>query len=123
MKVFVASGPGEKKRSDDFSWTVNGELVSLPLDTCDCPDCGCERAVAGLGSSKGTTTFAVLDNPELDAAGYVRAFSDAMKRQGWLKEDGDDGWLAEWAGEHLRLATGFSPGQVLEIDGHRIRAR
>ena len=69
MKVFVASGPGEKKRLDDFSCTVDGELVSLPLDGCDCVDCGCERAVAGLGSSKGTTTFAVLDKPELDAAG------------------------------------------------------
>jgi hypothetical protein len=47
MEVFVASGPGAKKRRDDFSWTVDGELVSLPLDTCDCADCGCERAVTG----------------------------------------------------------------------------
>lgn len=123
MKVFVASGPGAKKRSDDFSWTVDGELVSLPLDTCDCADCGCERAVAGLASSKGTTTFAVIDHPELDAAGYVRAFSDARKRQGRLKDGDDDGWLAEWAGEHLRLAAGFSPGQVLEIKAGRVCAR
>lgn len=123
MKVFVACRPGAKKRPDDFSWTVDGELVSLPLDTCDCPDCGCERAVAGLGSSKATTTFAVIDHPDLDAASYADAFSDAMRRQGWLKEAGDDGWVADWVGEHVRLAAGFAPGQVLEIDRHEIRAR
>ena len=123
MKVFVAASSGAKKRSDDFNWTVDGQLVSLPLDVSDCPDCGCERAVAGLASSKGTTTFAVIDHPVLDTAGYVRAFSDARKRQGWLKEGDDDGWLAEWAGEHLRLAAGFSPGQVLEIKAGRVYAR
>lgn len=123
MKIFVAVGPDNKKRPDDFSWTVDGELVSLPLDTCCCPDCGCERAVAGLASSKATTTFEVIDHPELDAAGYVGAFSDAMKRQGWLQEGDDDCWVAEWAGEHLRLAAGFSPGQVLEIRDGRIRSR
>jgi len=123
MKVFVAAGPDQKKRPNDFSWTVDGELVSLPAATCSCPDCGCERAVAGLASSKATTTFGVIDHPELDAASYVAAFSDAMKRQGWLKEGDDDGWLAEWAGEHLRLATGFSPGQVLEIRDGRVSAR
>jgi hypothetical protein len=123
MKVFVAMGPGEKKRPDDFSWTVDGELVSLPLDTCSCPDCGCERAVAGLASSKGTTTFGVLDHPALDAAGYVGAFSDAVKRQGWRQHGDDDGWVAEWAGEHLRLATAFSPGQVLEMRDGKIQRR
>ena len=117
------SRAGANKRSNDFNWTVDGELVSLPLGVCDCPDCGCERAVAGLASSKGTTTFTVIDNPELDAAGYVRAFSDGWKRQGWLKEGDDDGWVAEWAGEHLRLASGFPPGQVLEIKAGQINAR
>jgi hypothetical protein len=123
MKVFVAAGPGSKKRPDDFNWTVDGELVRLPLVTCDCPDCGCERAVAGLASSKATTTFSVIDNPELDAADYAGAFSDALKRQGLVRDGDDDSWLGEWVGEHLRLATEFSPGQILEVRAGRVRAR
>jgi hypothetical protein len=123
MKVFVAARPGAKKRPDDFNWTVDGELVRLAFDRCDCPDCGCERAVAGLASAKATTTFAVIDNPELDAAGYVKAFVDAVDRQGFLVDEDDAGWATELAGEHLRLAEAFSPGQVLEIRGGRIRAR
>jgi len=35
MKISVAAGPGTKKRSDDYNWTVEGELVRLPLDRCD----------------------------------------------------------------------------------------
>ncbi|MGA9595535.1 MAG: hypothetical protein WBV06_05240 [Acidimicrobiia bacterium] len=123
MKVFVAAGPGAKKRSDDFSWTVDGELVRLPFDRCDCPDCGCDRAMAGLASSKATTTFAVIDNPGLDTRSYVGVFRDAIRRQGFLGDDDDDGWVAELAGEQLRLAAGFTPGQVLEIRDGRIRAR
>lgn len=123
MKVFVAARPGPTERPDDFSGTVDGELVRLAFDRCDCPDCGCDRAVAGLASSKATTTFTVIDNPELDTAGYVGALLDAIKRQGFLAEDGDDSWVVELAGEQLRLAEEFTPGQVLEIRGGTIRAR
>jgi len=123
MKVFVAAGPGTKKRSDDFNWTVDGELVRLPFGRCDCPDCGCERAMAGLASSKATTTFAVVDNPELDAETYDRAFIEAVVRQGFLAEGDDAGWIAEIADEHLRLASQFNPGQLLEIRRGRVHAR
>ncbi len=123
MKVFVAAGPGAKQRADDFNWTVDGELVRLPFDRCDCPDCGCERAMAGLASSKATSTFAVIDNPALDTDTYVRAFTDAVVRQGFLDEGDDDFWVADLAGEHLRLAAQFSPGQVLQIKAGKVCAR
>jgi hypothetical protein len=123
MKVFVAAGPGAKKRPDDFSWTVDGELVRLAFDHCDCPDCGCDRSVAGLASSKATTTFTVIDNPELDTARYVEALRDAIGRQGFLADDDEDDWVEELAGEQLRLAAAFTPGRVLEISRGRTRAR
>ncbi|MCP4305013.1 MAG: hypothetical protein GY926_12295 [bacterium] len=122
MKVLVAAGPGSTQRPDDFNWTVDGELVSLPIDTCDCPDCGCERAVAGLASCKATTTFTVVDNPILDADDYVAAFSDALKRQGWVQR-GDEAVAAQWARKHLRHAARFSPGQTLEVRNGEVRAR
>jgi hypothetical protein len=123
MKVFVAARPGATEQPDDFNWTVEGELVRLAFDQCDCPDCGCERAVAGLASSKATSTFTVIDNPGLDPAAYVRVFADAVKRQGFVVDEDDEGWVVDLAREHLRLASGFTPGQVLEIRDGRIRVR
>lgn len=47
MKVLVAS-PTTDARPDDFSWTLDGELLHLPAIECSSVDrCGCERSFAG----------------------------------------------------------------------------
>ena len=40
MRVLVATSHTQGERPDDYCWTIEGELVRLPLLECDCPDCG-----------------------------------------------------------------------------------
>lgn len=54
MKVFVATEPIDEDR--EFSFTIPGELVHLPPLICDCPHCGCDRAMAGFVSHMATTS-------------------------------------------------------------------
>lgn len=124
MKVFVATAQGQGTGAGDFSWTVEGELVRFPGLTCDCPDCGCDRAMAGLASSKATTTFTVENRPELDQDSYREAFVDALVREGWI-EDGRavDRDIQLWIDEHLELAAQFSVGEILEVQDGIIRLR
>lgn len=65
MKVLAATITGQT-RSNDFSWTVPGELA-IPGYVCDTDrrfpnrGCGCGRAFTGLDSRKSTTTAEVVD--------------------------------------------------------------
>lgn len=124
MKVFVATAQGQGTGAGDFSWTIEGELVRLPGLTCDCPDCGCDRAMAGLASSKATTTFTVVDRPELDQDAYRAVFRDALAREGWINDSQvDDDGIDDWIDEHLALARQFPVGEVLEVAGGVVHIR
>lgn len=122
MKVFVATARGQGARASDFCWTVEGELVMV-LFQCDRDGdeidgcCGCRRALAGLSSSRATTTFAVADLP-LAWDDYVTAISDSLKRGGWLGLDSDS-----MARELVDAAADFPVGEVLERRGDYIRPR
>ncbi len=125
MNVFVASTPDEAKRSDDFSYTVAGELVWGGFAVCDCPDCGCERSMAGMASSKGTTTFKVRFDPDMTRDLYRQAFRDNATREGWI-EPTNPVELAEIdaiADEHRDLAAQFEPGTELRRVKDRLRLR
>lgn len=125
MKVLVAAAAREGHRASDFTWTVEGELVRLPGAVCDCPDCGCDRSMAGLASSKATTVFRVLDHPTMTSEHYRQAFCDALIREGWIRE-GDDVAAAEvreWADQHLTEAARWPDGTLLELTSAGIRQR
>lgn len=115
MNVFVASTPGGTRRDDDFSYTVAGELVWGGFAVCDCPDCGCERSMAGMASSKATTTFRVRFDPNMTRDLYRQAFRDNAIREGWIEPTSRED-LAEIdaiADEHRDLAAQFEPGTEL----------
>lgn len=78
---FVATPSIEGDR--DFSFTIPGELVHLPPLTCQCPDCGCDRAMAGFVSHKATTSFVVRDL-DLDPDTYSHLLFDTLKAGGWV---------------------------------------
>ena len=121
MNVFVASSLDHGDRSDDFSYTVPGELVWAGFAVCDCPDCGCERAMAGLASSKGTTTFSVAFDVDMTPERYRQALRDAVTREGWISAEDESG-LAEIdaiADDHSRIASRFEPGIELIRVPHR----
>ncbi len=118
MNILVAGKASDQLTDRDFVWTVEGELVMMPPDICDCPDCGCERAVVGLASSGASTMFQVIDHPTMTRHDYRQAFADGLVRQGYV--DLDTGAVADY---HLLLAAGFPPGELLEINEGYIRRR
>jgi hypothetical protein len=101
VKLFVA--PESLGEEGDFSFTVPGELVHFPPIICDCPECGCERAMAGFTSRKATTCFVVRDL-DMEPDVYSGLLFDSLRDGGWVDEDSthDQTWVADWAAEHMR---------------------
>lgn len=121
MKVFVASSVGME--ADDYSRTVEGELVRLPV-TCDSADCDCGQAMTGMGSGLATTTFTVRDF-DISRSMYRELMWGTMLRDGWVKEDSpeDAEWVDKLVSLHLDLADTFSPGVPLRLNGDRLYER
>jgi hypothetical protein len=118
MRVLVATRMGQGRRTLDVCNTIEGELVALlPEEGC----CALHRLCAsGITSIRETTTFMVVDRPELDVFTYVAIFRDEMPR--WYR--GVDGPLAtEIALEALRIASGFPRSTILERDGDTVGVR
>jgi hypothetical protein len=113
MKVLVATTDTQGQRGNDFSFCIEGELVTVGLvcaaDEMD-PDggCGCGRAFAGLNSHRATTTAKVKE-VELSEADYVEALRSSLEQQGWPTEDVDE--LAAWLAQ---LVGGWPIGAVIE---------
>jgi hypothetical protein len=123
VKALVATKRTQGSRSGDFCHAVEGELVCLPPVTCDCPDCGCDRSIGGLSSRGGTTTFTIVDRPDLDEESYRRVIRDHLVAAGWNEELGIDVWFDEYIRSHLAIASDFEVGDILEISGGRVARR
>ena len=101
MKVLVATKECQGELPGDYSWTVEGELVTPVVGECCSPKkCGCGRGFPGLASSRATTTAKVVDQPELDRDELWDVLHDSLERQGWLKHlEGDE--IDEVVDEHI----------------------
>ena len=125
MKVLTATSTGQGRRPNDFSFTIEGELVWLGLvcasDRRD-PDggCGCGRAFSGLNSHRATTTARVRDlrmtrNDLIDALGsYYESAGYGVVPRRELK--------AEVAGM-LELVSGFPEDAIVERRLDHLRQR
>lgn len=122
MKVFVAAEPIDEE--GEFSFTIVGELVHLPPLMCDCPDCGCDAAVAGFVSHRATTSFVVRDLP-IDPSTYSQLLFDTLEAGGWVSKSSseDAAWVRSWAREHLEMAAAFPVEVPLEIDRGQVTTR
>jgi hypothetical protein len=123
VKVLVATRRTQGQRPGDFCFTVDGELVGLPAMTCDCPDCGCDRAVGGLSSRKGTTTFTVVDRAELAAGDHRLLLRDGLVAAGWIEEGEREPWVDAYVEQHIALVAEFEVGDLLEIRNGRVVRR
>ncbi len=113
MKVLVATSDTQGARDNDFSFCIEGELVTVGLvcaaDEQD-PDggCGCGRAFAGLNSHKATTTAKVKE-VDLSEEDYVEALRSSLAQQGWPTED-----VAELAAWLIELVASWPVGTIVE---------
>ncbi len=93
MKVLVATRRSQGLEPDDFSWTVEGELVTPVISECSSPTCGCDRGFGGLASHLVTTT-AEISELDIDPASLREAVRSSLADQGWLRSlrdiDADD---------------------------------
>jgi hypothetical protein len=128
MKLLTATSRTQGQRDSDFTWCIDGELVTPPTDICgrdlDNPDggCGCGRAFIGLNSHKATTTATVRDidgytfDDLLTAVCHYRSDSD-------LDDDEYRRLVKAETAEIAELAAGYDDGTVLEIRLGEVRER
>ena len=131
MLVMVATNETQGALPGDYTFTVEGELVTPVATQCDNPTCGCERGFAGLASSRATTTAMVVERPWIDEDDLADAVRDHLERS-WrdlleqvvrcqreegIEPDDPDEVIAEMVDEHVdqitRLCRFFGPGTVL----------
>ena len=132
MKVLVATSKTQGQRRSDFDFVPDGELVG-PMgfeednEAVDGP-CGCRRSLSGLDTRKATTTFEVVERPDLTEASLRQLVANSLIGAGWIPADRpQDAKTNELidavAGELLDILVHFEVGDVLEKRGHVIRQR
>ena len=85
MLVLIATNELQGTTPGDYSFTVEGELVT-PL-TAECASgerCGCNRGFPGLASGFATTTAMVVDRPGVTEDDLRDAVFDWLDRCGWI---------------------------------------
>ncbi|MFC4949561.1 DUF7715 family protein [Pseudonocardia sp. GCM10023141] len=115
MKVLVATRRTQGRRTNDFHWCIEGELVRIG-EVCrkdrEDPDgrCRCGRGFGGLNSHKSTTTAMIADTP-LSYDDYVEAIRSSLQQQGW---DPCENCAAEEAEDLLALVADWPVGSIIE---------
>ena len=85
MLVLIATNELQGTNPDDYSFTVEGELVTPLAAECTSGErCGCNRGFPGLASSFATTTAMVVDRPGVTEDDLRDAVFDWLDRSGWI---------------------------------------
>lgn len=85
MLVLIATNELQGTAPGDYSFTVEGELVTPVVAECASGErCGCNRGFSGLASGFATTTAMVVDRPGVTEADLRDAVFDWMDRGGWI---------------------------------------
>jgi hypothetical protein len=146
MKVLIATNDLQGAEPGDYSWTVEGELVTAVVEECASGDrCGCARGWPGLASARPTTTAMVVDRPGITEDDLRDAIFDWLDRGGdvavireiaELADDDDDeseGWedpdvtIAAIIDEHVEvirsITANFPEGTLVCRKGTQVYAR
>ena len=130
MRVFVATKEGQGGRTNDFSWTKEGEYVTLGFE-CDSdsgPDdnCGCHRSFCGVKSLKATTTAKVVEK-RITTFRYRDIILGERIKAGWTDLASIDreyiSSMHELADELMEIASGFPVGAIVEKRGDSFQIR
>jgi hypothetical protein len=86
MLVLIATNELQGAHPDDYSFTVEGELVTPLATECASGErCGCNRGFPGLASGFATTTAMVVDRPGVTEDDLRDAVFDWLDRGGWIE--------------------------------------
>jgi hypothetical protein len=119
MKVFVATGSGNRRLSGGLVPAVDGELVWLEWNG-PCAECGCCWSVTGLVTDQIAPVFRVVDRADLHVGEYARLMRDAWRRRGWPLSRCKQSQLESFARVHLDVAARFDEGEELSFRGGRL---
>jgi hypothetical protein len=147
MLVLVATNELQGASGDDYSHTVEGELVTAVVIECASGDrCGCNRGFPGLASSMATTTAMIVDRDGVTIDDLRDAVYDWLERGGWIdlleqtasdrgRHTGDDideiddidDIIEAMIDEHVEVITqicaSYPAGTILCRRGHLVSAR
>jgi hypothetical protein len=85
MLVLIATNELQGTSPDDYSFTVEGELVTPVATECASGErCGCNRGFPGLASGFATTTAMVAERPGVTEEDLRDAVFDWLDRTGWI---------------------------------------
>ena len=86
MLVLIATNELQGSDPGDYSFTVEGELVTPVASECASGErCGCNRGFPGLASGFATTTAMVIDRPGVTEDDLRDAVFDWLDRGGWIE--------------------------------------
>ena len=127
MKVLIATHETQGDHPGDYTWTVEGELVTpVTAECCSPATCGCGRGFPGLASCRATTTAMVVERPDLDADEVWAALYDSLSRDGWA-DHLDDTEFEALVDEHLwcieTVCSSFPVGTVVSRWGTKVYSR
>jgi hypothetical protein len=110
MLVLIATNELQGTSPDDYSFTVEGELVTPIAAECASGErCGCDRGFPGLASGFATTTAMVAERPGVTEHDVRDAVFDWLDRTGWID------LFEETARE--RAAIDDDPDAEFDLDG------
>ena len=124
MKVLTATSRTQGQRPGDFTWCVEGEIVTPVRLICDRDmlnpgrGCGCGRSFAGLNSHRATTTALVNELGGYTLSDLAEAVRSYREQAGWPTGD-----AALEATQIVEMAEQYPAGTVLEIRLDEISAR
>jgi hypothetical protein len=105
--VLVATNESQGDEAGDYSFTVEGELVTPVTIECGSrTDCGCERGFPGLASAQPTTTAAVAWRPQISPELLRQAVFDSLER---------DGWLIDGHADEFELLVDYHVGSIVDV--------
>jgi hypothetical protein len=85
MLVLIATNELQGTSPGDYSFTVEGELVTpLAAECASGEQCGCNRGFPGLASGFATTTAMVVERPGVTEEDLRDAVFDWLDRTGWI---------------------------------------
>ena len=123
VKVFAATGSGNRHLVADLNRAVDGELVWLYRNDEPCAECGSKWAVSGLASGKAAPRFTVVDRTDLTFDEYVGLVLDTYLRRGLPRSKGWEKQMARWIVTMSEMAKRFEAGEELSFFKGRLHRR